>query len=86
MLKSKKAQTGETISWVVATLVIIGILILFVYISSTLAKAKTVNFGDLKSDLSGKYLVLTEKTAIAYQLSGNENKGVIDKIILQYDK
>jgi hypothetical protein len=86
MLKSKKAQTGETISWVIATLVIIGILILFVYISTLMANVKTVSITDLNSDLAGKSLVLAEKTSLAYQLSGNTNKEVIDKIILQYDK
>jgi hypothetical protein len=86
MLNSKKAQTGETISWVVATLVIIGILVLFIYISTLMAKVKTVTIADLNSDISKKSLVLSEKTALAYQLSGNTNKEAIDKIILEYDK
>jgi|WetSurMetagenome_2_1015567.scaffolds.fasta_scaffold806879_2 hypothetical protein len=87
MLKcNKQGQTGETISWVIATLVIIGILIIFLYISSTMAVAKKISIGDLITGLSHNSLVLTEKTAIAHQLAGNKNKEVIDKIILDYDK
>jgi hypothetical protein len=85
-LKNSKGQTGETINWVIATLVIIGILILFIYISTLMAKAKSLTVGDLNSDLSKKNLILSEKTAFAHQLYGNKDKGVIDKIILDYDK
>ena len=85
MLKfNKRAQTGETISWVIATLVIIGTLILFIYVSSLMAKVKTVSIVDLRTDLSEKSIVLAEKTTLAYQISKN-NKEVIEKIILEYE-
>jgi hypothetical protein len=82
---NKKGQTGETISWIIATIVIIGILILFIYLSTLLAKVKTIDVGNLRTDLSKNSLVLAEKTSIAHQLAGDKNKEVIDQIISEYD-
>jgi len=85
MLKSnKKAQTGETITWVIATIVIIGILILFIYVSTLLAKGKTIGVGNLKTDIPEYSLVLMTKTYIAHQLAENKSKEVIDNILLEY--
>lgn len=36
---NKRAQTGEAITWVVATLVIIGILLIFTLVASLFAQA-----------------------------------------------
>lgn len=41
--KNKKAQLGETLTWIVATLVILGVLLIFIYASLVLAKAKSLN-------------------------------------------
>lgn len=41
--KNKKAQIGETLTWIVATLIIIGILLIFIYASLALAKSKSLN-------------------------------------------
>jgi len=40
MLNSKKAQVGETVTWIVATIVLIAILLIFIFASSILAKSK----------------------------------------------
>jgi hypothetical protein len=84
--KNCKGQTGETIAWVIATLVIIGVLIIFIYISTIMGKAKNLTIGDINSDLSKKSVVLSEKTSLAHALSQDKNKEEINKIILQYDK
>jgi hypothetical protein len=81
MLKSKKAQTGETISWVIATLVIIVILILFVYTSTIMAKIKVVNFKEVSSDLSGESKVLEEKNIISHIILNNKDKESIEVIL-----
>lgn len=49
--KNKKAQVGETLTWVIATLIIIGTLLVFVYASIALAKAKSVNSGEVKTQI-----------------------------------
>jgi hypothetical protein len=41
--KNKKAQVGETLTWIVATLVIFGVLLIFIYASILMAKAKSMN-------------------------------------------
>ncbi len=42
MYKNKRAQTAETMTWVVATIIIIVLLIAFIYISSLIAGAKGI--------------------------------------------
>ena len=84
--KNSKGQTGETITWVIATIVIIGILILFIYGSTLMGKAKNIVGGEVNAGLSAKSLVLAEKTSLAHQIAQNKDKGVIDSIIKEYDK
>ncbi len=82
MLKySNKGQTGETISWIVATLVIIGILIIFIYISVLMSDAKKINLVDSKTDLPSESSILAEKTSISNVILNNKNKEVIDGIL-----
>lgn len=82
MLRCKKAQVGETISWVIATLVIIGILMIFIYISVLMAESKKITNIELKiSDSEEKINLLTEKSSLAHQLANNRNKEVIDNIL-----
>lgn len=49
--RNKKAQVGETLTWIVATLVIIGTLLIFIYASIALAKVKSVNSGEVKTQI-----------------------------------
>lgn len=83
---NKKAQTAETISWIVATLVIIGILLIFIYISVLMSKVKVVGIGDVKTDLGEGSAILNIKTSLANQLTNGKNKDVIDNILKQDDK
>lgn len=80
MLKcNKKAQVGETITWVVATIVIIGVMIIFLFISSLMAKLKSIGIGDLNPTLE-KSNPLTTKTSLAEQLN-SQNKDTIENIL-----
>ncbi len=83
MLRNKKGQIGETISWVIATLVIIGVLIIFVYISILMSKVKQLGDMELISDSGQKTGLLTEKTSFAHQLADNRNKEFIDNILAE---
>jgi len=83
---SKKGQTGETVSWIIATLVIIGILILFIYASVLMANVKGVSIGNLQTDLSKESLVLTEKTNLSNVVLNNKNKDTIDNILKNENK
>ncbi len=86
MLKSKKAQVGETTAWIIATLIIIGILIIFIYISVLMAKVKVINVGNLKSDLGKESQVLSMKTTLSHVLVNNKNKEIIDNILKENEK
>lgn len=77
----KNGAIGETITWTIATLIIIGILIIFFVISSLMAKLKTINFSELKSDVKEMSPVLETKTLIAHDLAENKNKEFINKIL-----
>ncbi len=80
MLRYKKGQVGETISWLVATLVIVGILLLFIWISILMSKAKVIATGDLRTAGKESEILIT-KTSLANQLTGNKNKEIIDNIL-----
>ncbi|MBU1129240.1 MAG: hypothetical protein KJ949_01255 [Nanoarchaeota archaeon] len=76
---NKKAQLSETMTWIVATLVIIVILIIFIFISSSFAKVKNLTTQDLKLSSEGEDVDLFEfKTELAYNLTSEENKKIID--------
>lgn len=81
MLNYKRAQIGETISWVVATIIIIGILIISIYISTLMAKVKNIEIGDLKTDLEKESIVLSMKNSLSYNLSSDKNKEIINNAL-----
>ncbi len=39
---NKKAQVGETMTWIIATVIVIVILIVFIFVSSSLASLKGI--------------------------------------------
>lgn len=80
-LKDKKGQVGETVSWVVATIIIVAILLIFIWISILMAKAKNFSTGDVQTDSGTKVDLLAQKTAMANQLDNNQNKEMIDNIL-----
>jgi len=79
--RNKKAQLGETMTWIVATLIIIVALIMFIYTSSILAKIKVINLPDLKIDSEKDINWLETKTLFAHSQSNNQNKEKIDEWI-----
>lgn len=81
MSRYKHGQVGETVSWVVATLIIVGILIVFIYISILMADLKKINLNDVHIDSEKEINFLSEKTAFAHTLSSNKNKEMIDNLL-----
>jgi len=70
----RRAQSGETITWVVATLIIVFILAVSIYAGFLLGKTR----GNLPfvSDTKDVDLVV-EKSMFAYLLSGQDNQAEI---------
>lgn len=72
---NKKAQIGEAMAWIVATIVIIVILLIFIYVSSILAKAKNISFsGDSEK---GRLDIIKVKNSLSYSLN-DENREKIE--------
>jgi len=82
---NKKAAIGETITWTVATIIIIGALIIFLVLSSLLAKVKLINFREVKSDVEKESPVLTMKTSISHDIADERNKTQIDNILEEWN-
>jgi uncharacterized protein (UPF0333 family) len=82
--RDKRGQVSDTMTWVVATLIIIVILLVFIYASSVFAKAKGI--GRFAKDVfsSGDYEVevdwIKAKTSFAYRIIQG-NKAMIDEWI-----
>ena len=75
--KNRKAQVSDIMTWVVATIIILSILLLFVYASSLLAqKTKIIKAKDLKIDFEKEVDLLETKNLIASDLA-SENEGQI---------
>lgn len=70
MLNNKKAQVGESVTWIVATIAIIAVLLIFTYISLVLSKTKSfkINFEE-KSENSEDWI--DSKTEMAYSINSN---------------
>ena len=77
---SKKGQIGETVTWIPATLIIIGILLIFIGISFLMSKSKAIGIGDVKIDLGKNSEHLAIKTSMAEQLN-NQNKDKIENTL-----
>jgi len=79
MLNYKKGQVGESITWIVATLILIAILLVFIYLSITLSKTKSLNVS-LKADSEDSVNWINSKTEMAYSINAN-NKNKIEEWI-----
>ena len=81
-IKNRHAQTGEAMTWIVATLIIIFILVMAIYISSLIGRAKSVQLSEnynLENDLTNT------KTEMAYKINF-ANREKIDAWILEVNK
>lgn len=85
MLKNKRAQIGETITWTVATIIIIAALIVSLFISSQVAEKKELVvkgvelYHDAKNVFGNgerNYDLLLEKSIFSYFLI-SEGKGEV---------
>ena len=84
MPNNKKAQIGETITWVPAVIITILILIVSLYITVIISKAKEISSLDFVSD--GEYYTNTInlKTEIALTIDST-NKEKIEKWISEVE-
>ncbi len=79
-MPNKKAQVGEIVTWITATVIIILILILFIYASSIFAqKTKIVGVKNIKTEIKKETNWLEMKTDFAYQLASQEDKLIIEE-------
>ena len=79
-MSNKKAQVSETVTWIVATLVIIVVLVVFLYFSSILGKGKEITKAEIKSANSEGYSDwINQKNSFAYELSEQKYKRIIDE-------
>lgn len=77
---SKRGTLGETVTWLVAAMIIIVAILVFVWLSFLMSKVKAINVGDVRTDLGKNSEQLAIKTSIAEQLN-NENKQQIENIL-----
>jgi biopolymer transport protein ExbD len=71
---NKRGQVGESVTWIVATIVLIVILIIFIYASVVLSKAKSFEVS-LKKGSEDSADWINSKTELAYSISSsNKNR------------
>jgi len=75
MLENKRGQIGETITWVIATIVLIVILLIFIYTSIALSKVKSVKV-DLKANSEDSVDWINSKTQMAYSINSNNKNRI----------
>lgn len=80
MLKSKRADIGATLTWLIAILILAGIIIPSIFIATLMSHFKGVGFSEIAKD-SGSSSVIDEKTYFANQIVSNENKESVDLIL-----
>ena len=84
--KNRKAAIGETITWIPATLIIIGALIIFLLLSSLVANVKVLNSEEAISSIEKESPVISAKTLIAHDIADEKNKEDIDNILKELNK
>ncbi len=76
MLHNKQAIVGGTLTWIIATIVIIVILVFSIFITSALGKAKSLVEGDRKFSLNKETDLVATKSLTSYLLT-KDNSGEI---------
>jgi len=79
--KNKKAQVGETLTWIVATLVILGVLFIFIYASVAMAKAKSMNSIKIKDHVSSLINVEEDWIQVKSEMALSRNSENNQKIV-----
>ncbi len=88
-MRNKSGQLSDTITWIVATIIIVVILLIFIYASSLIAGVKEIERGSKvlifgegdKGDINW----IDMKTSFAYAID-SQSKSDIDKWILENEK
>lgn len=78
---NKKGQVGESVTWIVVTILLIVILLVFIYAATALAKVKSLKT-DIKANLGDSVDWVSSKTQMAYSIS-SDNKNKIQEWISQ---
>jgi biopolymer transport protein ExbD len=81
---NKRGQVGESITWVVATIILIIMLIIFIYASIALSKTKYLK-PTIKTNSEDSFNWINSKTQIAYSIN-KDNKNKINEWISQEQK
>ncbi len=76
----RRGQIGETFTWVFATVIILVIMLVALWISFLISKTKLIAVANVNSDLEKESTVLTVKTSLAEQLN-SQNKQMIEDIL-----
>ncbi len=77
ILWNRGAQVSETLSWIVATLIILIILAASIFISSFLGKSKSFFSSDLKMEKSSDWIA--GKNEMVYESCSEECKKVFSE-------
>jgi len=73
-VKNRKAQIGETTTWIIATIVLVIILIISIFTSVALSKIKSIKV-NLKANSEESVDWINSKTKIAYSINpANRNR------------
>ena len=80
LLSSKRSQTSEAMTWIVATLIIIVLLGISIYAASLLSKSKII---DYKTEKSSQDIVMEESLFSYFSV---KDSAVQDKIFKNLDK
>lgn len=77
-LKNRKGQIGETLTWVVATLIIIFIVVVSLFIVSTSSAFKRNNYESVYYEKTSD--ILATKSFAGYLLTKNNEKNVFQQL------
>ena len=80
MLGNKKGQVAETMTWAVATIIIIVTLVVSIFLSSKIADANDLIYSPkkiLESDYKRTEDLIMVKSVFVYFLSEGENKNLV---------
>jgi hypothetical protein len=84
--KNKKAQIGETMTWIVATIIIIVVLSIFIYTSDLLSKTKNLTLADSKISLDKDKDIIKIKSSFAYEKTLPEKKPLAKEWVEKNEK
>jgi hypothetical protein len=73
---NKKGQISETMTWIIATLIIVFVLSMFVYSSNLFGKAKQITFDTISSIDKKNPVLAISKIKLSDKTSGYEKENV----------